>query len=161
MSRAMVVFAAVSSIGVATLVQAQAQTPYGPDNGFFRPAPDVALTSPGAIQANVANPPYTQPYVTLQTPVPTPAPALATPAAPAPAMMTAAPAMVTPVPATVTPVPAAPMPAPAPAPVPPQAAAEQQMDRSVAEMDRDRTRMQAATPGVGAAFDGTTSDANR
>lgn len=154
MSRAAVVFAALSSIGVTTLAHAQAQTRYGPDNGFFRPAPDVALTSPSAMQANIANQPYTQPYVTLQTPVPMPAPATV---APAPAMTTPAAPLVTPVPATVTPVPA---PAPVPDPAA-QAATEQQMDRSVTEMERDRTRMQAATPSVGAAFDGTTSEANR
>lgn len=155
MSRAMVVFAALSSIGVATLAHAQAQTPYGPDNGFFRPAPDVALTSPSSMQANVANQPYTQPYVTLQRAVPTPLPATVTPV---PASVTSTPTNVTPVP---PPMPVPVQTTPTPAPVPAQTATEQQMDRSVAEMERDRTRMQAATPSVGAAFDGTTSDANR
>ena len=144
------IFVLLSSFGVIGTAHAQAQTQFGPDNGFFRPSPDVALN--GA-KSNSAS--QQQPFLTLQSP--------GMPAAPV-----AMPAVVTPMPVAVMPAPA-PQPAPAPiaspsGPQPAQAAqasVERQMDRSVSEADRDRARAQAAPAGVGAAFDGSTSSENR
>jgi hypothetical protein len=112
---------------------AQPQVPLGPDNGFFRPAPDVSLTAP-RIPANVSAPLPTAPppYVTIQAAQAMPAAEAAPPSVPAAAVAADQ-----------------------------QAQVERQMDRSVEEAQRDRVRMQAATSGVGAAFDGTTSERDR
>lgn len=138
----------VSSFGVVGAVQAQAITPYGPDNGFFRPAPDVALTTAKAATSGNSAQPAVQPFLTLQSPtvqaVPTPVPALVTPVANAPVVPIPNPALQQPAPTAAI-----------------QAATERQMDRSVAEANRERAQLQAAPAGVGAAFDGSTSSENR
>jgi type IV secretory pathway VirB10-like protein len=142
MKRLMIVM--VSSFGVVGGAHAQAQTSFGPDNGFFRPAPDVALTTS---KATASTQPAAQPFLTLQSqslpPVAPPVPALVAPVVNAPAIANPA---------------AQQQPA---SPAAAQAWAERQMDRSVAEADRQRAQMQAAPAGVGAAFDGTTSSENR
>jgi len=179
---AMVATVAMSSIGVASVAHAQSQTPYGPDNGFFRPAPDVSLTAPTSAQAGGTAQANVQPYVTLQqsvagTPLPAPMRSAAnpvtvpvTPVVPPPVAPAAA-APVTPMvappvtpmvaPQAATPVTAAPAATAAAPQQAAQAAAEQQMDRSLAESERERARMMTTPAGVGAEFDGTTSDANR
>ena len=162
MKRLMMVM--VSSFGVIAAAHAQVQASLGPDNGFFRPATDVALTSAKA-NAPSASVQQAAPYLTLQSGQPASVPPAAIP-----------------VPALVTPVANAPaVPNPAAQQPPQQAAqaaqptvlsgpaltqatqawAERQMDRSVSEADRDQARAQAAPAGVGAAFDGTTSNENR
>ena len=114
----------------------QQSSPYGPDNGFFRPSPDVSLTNPRApVQ-----------YQTLQS-------ASLVPPAPVAAPVAAAPA---PVPAAEPAVAAAP---PAPAQV--MRTAEEQMDRTEQQAQRDAVRLQAPPAGVGAAWDGTTGSQNR
>jgi len=147
-------FAALASAQVT--VQSSVQTPWGPDNGYFRPAPDVSLTAPRTAAGGASAQPATTPYTSIQTggpatiavpvtPVTTPSAAAATGPAPAVAAATAA--------AT----PAADNTAAAQQ----LQAAERQMDRSLVESVREGNRMQQAAPGVGAAFDGTTDDRNR
>ena len=168
-----------AACGIAGLAHAQATTAYGPDNGFFRPSPDVALTAPRA--AGSSPQAVQQPFLTITTPQAMPAsvapvavPAAvtvmpsavpgrtaATSATPSATVMNPAgnPAVLAP------PASAAMSSTAAPADLPPPAAAqaltERQMDRSENEADRARAQMQATPPGVGAAFDGTTSAENR
>ena len=170
----------LATVGTFTALGAhgQAITAYGPDNGFFRPAPDVSLTAPR--QAGSSPQAAQQPYLTITTPQPAPAvvtpmpvPAAVTVAAPAfnrgvanPAANGAA-AMNPATNSTVVPGSAAmnsssaPMGMPQPPVVAAQAAVERQMDRSENEADRARAQMMTTPPGVGAAFDGTTSAENR
>ena len=155
----------LSSFGVAANAQAPAQTPYGPDNGFFRPAPDPSLTAPRAPQNGAPAQPYLMPYVTLQQPMPMPQPSTL-PMQSAASPVTPATVAVLPVPtnspaAQASPAPTAATVSTAPAPNIPSASVERQMDRSVEEADRERARMLSTPPGVGAAFDGTTSAENR
>lgn len=165
-----------AACGLAGLAHAQAITAYGPDNGFFRPSPDVSLTAAGS--SPQAAP---QPFLTITTPQAMPATVapVAVPAAvtvvPSPvpgrsAAMSATPNAVVMNPAgnpavLAPPASAAMNSTAAPADLPPPAAAqaltERQMDRSENEADRARAQMQATPPGVGAAFDGTTSAENR
>jgi hypothetical protein len=162
------------AFGAASLAHAQATTAYGPDNGFFRPSRDVSLTAPRA--AGSSPQAAQQPFLTITSPqvVPVPvAPAAVTVAAPAavsgglanPAMNAATTMNAAGNPPVAQPGSAAMSSTSAPVGLPPQAAAqawtERQMDRSENEADRARVQMQAATPGVGAAFDGTTSPENR
>ena len=166
-----------AACGIAGVAHAQANTAYGPDNGFFRPSPDVSLTAPRA--AGSSPQAAQQPYLTITTPQP--APAIVTPM-PAPAAVTVAPpgmnrgmanaalngaAMNPAANSTVVPGSAAMNSTSAPMGVPQQpamatqAAVERQMDRSENEADRARVQMMTTPPGVGAAFDGTTGAENR
>lgn len=172
-------FPLAAACGAAGLAHAQAVTAYGPDNGFFRPAPDVSLTAPRS--AGSAPQAYQQPYLSITTPQV--APAVVTPM-PVPATVTVAPPVVnrgianpaaanaaimnpTAGPAVVQPGSAAmnststPMGFAAPPVAAAQASVERQMDRSENEADRARVQMMTTPPGVGAAFDGTTSSENR
>ena len=105
----------------------QAASPFGPDNGFFRPSHDVSITHPRPLATQAQ-------YQTLQSSSLAPA----APAAAAPATAEAA---------------------PAPAEV--MRVTEDQMDRTEREALRDNLRMQAAPAGVGAAWDGSTSERDR
>lgn len=168
-SMAIVVAALAGSFSVAS--HAQSQTAYGPDTGFFRPAPDVSLTAPRTPNGSTPQAAQ-QPFLTITSPQAMPAPAMpvAVPATvsvvPAPAInrgMNAA--IANPAAATATVVsPGNAATSAAPVPVPPAVAqtwAEQQMDRSENAAERARVQMQTTPPGVGAAFDGTTSVENR
>ena len=62
--------AAAGTLG-ALGAHGQATTAYGPDNGFFRPAPDVSLTAPR--QAGSSPQAAQQPFLTITTPQPAPA----------------------------------------------------------------------------------------
>lgn len=175
MKRVMIVL--LSSSAAVCAAQAQPQTPYGPDNGFFRPSPDVALTAPKANASGPSGSSQPQPFLTLQSPgmpaASVPVPAVVTPL-PVPSAGAGAPTAAT-APAAANPsmaasaAPAATTPLVPPQPVlsgpqltqSTQAWTERQMDRSVAEADHERTRAQSTPAGVGAAFDGTTSSENR
>ena len=184
MKRTTLLVLEILACAVAGSAHAQAQTAYGPDNGFFRPSPDVSLTAPR--QAGSSPQAAQQPFLTITTPQPAPAivAPVAVPAAvsvvPAP---TVAPSMNRGVanpaanaatvvnaannPPALQPGSAAMNSTAVPDGMPPQPAAaaqawtERQMDRSENEADRARAQMQATPPGVGAAFDGTTSAENR
>jgi hypothetical protein len=159
--------ALVSSFGVA-VAYAQIQTPYGPDNGFFRPSPDVALTAPKSGSGTSTGQPAVQPFLTLQSPTlpfaAVPVPAVVTPvqnAAPVPNNAPVPNAASAPNTAPIPNAGAQQPPSQPPTPISAQAWAERQMDRSITEAERERARMQASPAGVGAAFDGTTSSENR
>ena len=155
MTRALLSLSLAAAVALSLDANAQAQTPYGPDNGFFRPSPDVSLTSPRP--ANGAGPQAaTTQYTTVQTAVPAqitvPTPAPVNAAAVAPAAV-AAPA-VEPQVANATIVPA-----PNAAPV---QNVEAQMDSEEIRARRERAGMLPnPAASVGAAFDGTTDSRNR
>jgi hypothetical protein len=130
-------------------VQSAVQTPWGPDNGYFRPAPDVSLTAPRTPAGGASAQPATTPYTSIQTGGPA---TIAVPVAP----------VATPPAAAAAPVANAAADNGAAAQAQAQLqAAERQMDRSLVESVREGNRMQQAAPTVGAAFDGTTDDRNR
>ena len=171
-------FTVGATLAFAGAAHGQAITAYGPDNGFFRPAPDVSLTAPR--QAGSTPQAYQQPYLSITTPQL--APAVVTPM-PVPAAVTVAPPVVNrgvanPAASTAAVMnpaanPALPQPGSAAMnstasptellspPAAAQASVERQMDRSQNEADRARAQMMTTPPGVGAAFDGTTSSENR
>ena len=168
-----------AACGLSGLAQAQAVTAYGPDNGFFRPSADVSLTAPRTA-AGSSPQAAQQPFLTITTPQPVPAavapvavpaavtvvpPAVATGNVANPAVNNAAAMNPAANPAVPQPPSAALSSTAAPTGLPPAAAAqaqvERQMDRSENEADRARVQMMTTPPGVGAAFDGTTSSENR
>ena len=162
MSKPLVPMLFAVGLGAAAMASAQVtvqsgiQTPWGPDNGYFRPAPDVSLTGPRMPTSGTTAQAATAPYTSIQTGGPA---TIAVPVAP----MTAAPAPA----AAATAAPAAnpgadnAATAQAHAQLQAQGWAERQMDRSLVESVREGNRMQQTAPTVGAAFDGTTDDRNR
>ena len=159
MKLAQMTAAVASSLGFAGSALAQSATQYGYDTGFFRPGPDVSLTSPRAVPLQSGQPiaPPVPQYTTIQAAVPVNT--TQTVAAPVAAVVPAPAAVVTPATGAVpTPTPA-PLVAPTPAAI--QNWAERQADRSEEEAARQRARVQAAPAGINGAFDGTTNAENR
>ena len=177
MDRSLVVTLASLACTAAAAAHAQVPTAYGPDNGFFRPSPDVSLTAPKGANGSTAQAAQ-QPFLTITSPQAAAVPATVSVVPPAVynrgMAASGAPQVAPPIAsAATTAVAAVPMPSPGsaatsaapagqvPAATPPQAWTERQMDRSENEADRARAQMQSTPPGVGAAFDGTTSAENR